>query len=69
MAARCVVPKLTGKTITAAARALNAAHCKLGKVTTAIVDSAGLREVWVRAEPQLLTALLLQHAVLSVGDG
>ncbi len=40
-----------------------------GTVDAAIVDSAGLREVWARAEPQLRTALLLQHAVLSVGDG
>ena len=45
MAARCVVPKLTGKTITAAARALNAAHCKLGKVTTASLKARTKRIV------------------------
>lgn len=30
---KCVVPKLAGKTLTQATRALKAAHCKLGKVT------------------------------------
>jgi hypothetical protein len=29
---QCVVPKLTGKTLTAAKKALTKAHCKLGKV-------------------------------------
>jgi hypothetical protein len=30
---RCVVPKLTGKTLVAAKKALEAAHCSLGRVT------------------------------------
>jgi hypothetical protein len=33
--ARCVVPKLKGKTLAQAARALRAAHCALGKVARA----------------------------------
>ena len=32
-AKKCVVPKLKGKTVAAARRALAAANCKLGKVT------------------------------------
>jgi PASTA domain len=32
-AARCVVPKLAGKTLAATRKALAKAHCKLGKVT------------------------------------
>ena len=53
---------------TARARAAAAAW-RGGAVDTAIVDSAGLRQVWGRAEPQLRTALLLQHTVLSGCDG
>ncbi|HZZ87516.1 MAG TPA: hypothetical protein VFE13_04185, partial [Caulobacteraceae bacterium] len=52
------------------ARARAAAAAWRGEAVDArVVDVAGLRQVLDRPEPQLLTALLLQHAVVSAAGG
>jgi len=46
-APQCVVPRLTGKTLAKARRALRAAHCSLGKVRRP--KGAKLAKLWVRS--------------------